>query len=262
MNFYLLNEDESYLLQEDGYKIIFDQPYTIDEVGSLKTYRFQSMMFLDAINEILGMAPYNWYWHLGADSIMNFHAKPSSATHKFIVGREVNEIKPHKSMENIKNAVLFWNSIEVDEGDRIFHRYKDATSIGLYDHHYKKIVDSRYQIEASVQTVAESIITSEKDPIVRATLVIVDNNQYEKGYDIDEIQPGDTCKILNLSPTANAFFNDNMTIMEVHYKDDMTRVELIVEAVPRQLASQHAENQRNLQERTEQNIPPFYVEGN
>jgi len=250
---------DDYRAKATNAKINYDTD-SIDDTSTTQTYRFQSEQFLDSINVIRGLSPLNWYWHLGADGLMQFHAKPATATHTLVVGREINTIRPIKNMENVKNCYLFWNTIHSSEGKSIFKRYKDATSIASYDYHYAKAVDSRYEVESTVSAKATAFINSNKDPVVRAVITVIDNNSYDKGYDIESIVPGDTCKILNLSPTAAQFFDDNMTIVAVHYTDDLTRAELEIETVPRQLASEHREAQKRLEGRTEQDMPPFYTE--
>ena len=65
-----------------------------------------------------------------------------------------------------------------------------------------------------------------------ATFDLADSNiDTKSGYDIDSIEPGDTCKILNLPPLTSRTFGTNMTIKRVHYTLDKAKIELGISGV-------------------------------
>ena len=54
---------------------------------------------------------------------------------------------------------------------------------------------------------------------------IIDSNENSSGYDIESINPGDTCQILNILNTSQTF-NSNMTIVAIDYTPDSAILEL------------------------------------
>jgi hypothetical protein len=71
-----------------------------------------------------------------------------------------------------------------------------------------------------------SFIEENKEPKIRLEIDIIDNNESDKGYDIESINPGQTCKITGITPDGD-IFSDNMIITEVVWYLD--RATLIIE---------------------------------
>jgi hypothetical protein len=68
-----------------------------------------------------------------------------------------------------------------------------------------------------MDNIGAAFVNENKDPKIRIELEIIDNNESTFGYDIESIDPGETCKIVGVTPDEN-IFGENMVIQEVTWK--------------------------------------------
>jgi hypothetical protein len=253
---FLLQEISDFLLLETGDKVILEEYSTIDDTGTSKDYIFQAQFYNNVIDIIKSLAPANWWWYVGADNLIHFHAKPSTPTHKFVYGRHFKKIEVFKNMEQIKNSYL----LKGGSDDLFIHKhYKDQDSIDDYDRRTYKKVDSRITNIDTADSWADAFLEGRKDPIIKTVVEIADNNfDAINGYDIDSIEPGDTCEFKNLNEATSRTFGSNMVITKVDYTPEAVRLE--IEAVSTELESEIFLIQQRLEERETTNIPPFYIE--
>jgi len=102
-------------------------------------------------------------------------------------------------------------------GDATYKQYKDDTSIATYGRRAKQMTDSNIKDEDTMDNIGAAFINENKDTKVRIEIELIDNNESNLGYDIESIEPGDTCRIVGVTPDEN-IFNENMIIQEVNWR--------------------------------------------
>lgn len=183
--------------------------------GSLMKYQFIALYYLDAIEKCREVAPQNWFWYIGADNVFNFKTISASADHEFIIGKHIKSIRGSKSADSVKNSILLY--AENSGATNKYKQYKDDVSISIYGRRVKQLSDSNIKDEATMDNLGTAFVNENKDPKIRIEIEIADNNESILGYDIESIEPGDTCKIVGVTPDEN-IFNENMVIQEVTWK--------------------------------------------
>lgn len=211
---------------------------TVDLTGTTVSYQFNTAMVQEALQKIVELAPEDWYFRIGADNKVYFKPKSSSVDHKFYIGRNVKYYKQEKRLENIVNYIYF-------KGKDFFKRYSNTSSEGVYGRYAKKMVDERVTKVATADTMANTILDRMATPEIRITIDVVDSNNTEgKGYDIESIKVGDTCKIFNATTKGENLWDSMMwdvdswdydvtntagialQIQKVEYHPDFVRLEI------------------------------------
>lgn len=196
---------------------------SIQTTGATISYDFVSQTYLDFLKKCLEAAPANWYFFIDAHNLVNFKAPPASATHKFVLGKNIKLLKVEKGVDSVKNILLLF------DGASTYKQYKDDTSISQYGRRVKILTDPNLGDTTTMDAVGNAFIAENKDPRVRVTLQIIDNNEDAlAGYDIESISPGDTCLVSGLA--ASDLLTSNMAIKEVQY--NLKSATLIIETRP------------------------------
>lgn len=153
-----------------------------------------------------------WWWAINKAGQLYLQEKPASATHKFTIGKDVESITVDKSAEAMKNKVrVKYNGNTADDDD--------ATSIARFGTREAIVSQDQVQNGATASQLATQEVDNNKVEKIKAKVVINLN------YDLESIQVGDTCKILNLN-SAQQTFNSNMLIVSVAYNFDKVTIEL------------------------------------
>lgn len=189
---------------------------TIETTGVTLKYTFKAVQYSEAIKKCKETAPQNWYWYIDESEIFYFKTIPTVATHTFVVGKDIASIEVNKGLDSTKNIALIFNGTT-------YKQYKDDTSIGLYGRRVRQITDTEIGDTPSMDNIGASFIAENKDPRIRIVMDIVDNNESTSGYDIESIQPGDTCKIAGINPTE-ALLTQNMIIQRVDWYIGFARI--------------------------------------
>lgn len=198
---------------------------SVQDTGVTMTYTFNSLFFKESLDICKNNAASRWWWYVGSDAIVQFKAKPTTATHTFIFGRHFKKVDVQKNMESVSNNVLF-------SGNAILKRYKDTTSDGKYDDRWSIHPDSRVAVLATADNMGGNDLATNKDPDVRTVIEISDSNGTDTGYDIESVHIGDTCQLIGFNDvTARTFKNDDGTnqvlqIMAIDYTLDKITLEL------------------------------------
>jgi len=80
---------------------------TIPAVGANLTYIFDDCDWIDVLEKCREFAPANFWWHIGANRLLQFKAKPTSATHTFVFEKHFKFVDTDKGMEPVRNKILF-----------------------------------------------------------------------------------------------------------------------------------------------------------
>lgn len=191
---------------------------SIDDTGNTATYDFVQKKYLEAIRKTGELLPYNWYFYCDATGTMQCHQLSVSADHTFTIGKDIKEIKVHKTIESLVNYLIFWNGKDGSDSNYILNAYEDSTSQSNYEYHEDYKTDGRVTVDGTADLMGNAVINGNKDPLIRTTIVVGSD------YDLASIEPGDTCEIKNIGSTNP--FEDNMKIVKVHYKVDEALIEL------------------------------------
>lgn len=214
---------------------------TIEKSGTSMTYTFEAATWKESINKVLEASPEGWWWYIDADNTLWYQPKTSQATHYFIRGRHFREINIEKNMEKVVNNVIFSNS---GGANTIYKHYSDSDSIDDFGDRWETINDDRVKIEATADEMANKVLDTKKEADRKITIEILDNNYSSKGYDIESIEPGDTCSLLGFDEGQQPFEN-NMQIKSVSYEPHRAILEL--ETRHEMIASQTQKNKEELQ---------------
>lgn len=182
---------------------------TIQTASQNINYKFEALTYSDVLEKCRLAAPQNWYWYLDSDGQIYFKAPSSTADHTFTLNKDIKSIKASKSADSIKNIVLLYSSTPP-----AYRQYKDDVSIASYGRRVKFMNDANIKDTATMDNIGNAYVNENKNPKSRVELEIIDNNESDKGYDIESIKPGQTCRIVGIT-VSESIFGENMIIKEV-----------------------------------------------
>lgn len=155
--------------------------------------------------------------------------------HKFTIGKDVTNVKVSRTMEDVRNNYLLSNG----ETATLFYRYRDADSEDDFDQLWEERTDGRITVAASADNKGMAFIETNKREKVSVALEVLDSNLRDTGYDIESIEPGDSCMILNFNDTLSRFFDYNdFFITKVTYQQDrvVLQLETLRDSIAKELA--------------------------
>lgn len=187
----------------------------VQSVGTPITYSFEDRTWLDALNDTFSYSSGGWWWRINKDGELYLKPKPSSATHTFTIGKDLEEIEVSKTNEKIKNALQY----RYDSGASISD-YSDSASQTAYGKREEVYNNDGTTNSSTIDQYGDKFIADNKDPKVRARLVVNSN------YDIESIEAGETCNVRNFK-NGSTVLPDNMQIVSIQYAPD--KVVLLLE---------------------------------
>ena len=251
LSYYNTNNSDSEIevltIQDGGETSIETTSTSMQMILSGKTYR-------EVIDICKELSPPNWFWYIGADNVFRFKQKPTSPTHEFTLGRNIKSINVEKNIQTVYNVILLWGYDDAATSIA-YKEYKDDLSISLYGRRVLQKTLYNVKDEATLDNLGASILEDSKDATIKITLEIIDNNGNDKGYDIDSIEVGDTCKISNI--TEGDLFNDNMFITAITWSSNVAKVN--IEYKIQNLEKYFNILQRGIEEQELQGLPASYT---
>lgn len=239
---------------------------TIDTSGKSLTLEVFMESPLTAIAHAASQADADWYWRVGRDSNFYFKEMSTTADHMFVFGRDVIELEGNENIRDVKTGILITNGLASTDSDSIMKMYTSTSGEANYGRRYEKKRDGRYKATAgTADEYGARFLDIYSEPIKTVRLRILDSNLPGGGYDIESIEPGDTCKILNIEEdvtdsTLWGYFNwgeadwgasedagvltNNMLITSVEYNIDYVDITLNdkISYVNRELLERKKEN--------------------
>ena len=216
---------------------------------SMKTYR-------EAFDSVCSMLPSGYFWYVDENGLTSIKSKPTTATHNFQFGRHFKAIKIEKSMEKIRNFCLVWNG--ETGASAVFNHYEDDASILQYGRRVETIVDYGIDDDTSADKIGAKFIAENKNPSVKLTCEILDNNiDTVNGYDIESINPGDTCSFIGFDASLSSILEENMLITKVDYLFD--RVIIEVELIKTGLVDWQEKTSLKVEDLASYNVPETYA---
>jgi len=187
-------------------------PDSVQSVGTNVTVTFNDQKHADALKKTHELSGTDWWWHVGADGVYQLQQKPSSATHTFTIGLDVQSLTVTKDSEKVVNDVQVRGSGGNTDAF-------DATSISTYGTRSKVVSDTSLGDAQARQQRGNKEVADNKDSKAKTTLII--NTNYEQG--IESIKVGQTANVRNLRA---GIVPDNALIASVRYDGDTVTVEL------------------------------------
>lgn len=193
--------------------------YSKDSISLTSTtteFKFEMLTYREGIDMLRQLAPTDWFWRVDENGTVWLKSKPTDPTHRFTLGRHFSKVRIERSTEKIKNALLFY-----DDASNLLKLYTDDGSILDYDRRVTKVMNDRIGVSTDADKIAEAFIAEHKDPDVKVIAEIVDNNEDDElGYDIESINPGDTCVFEGFDESVGDILKYNMLITHVEYTLD------------------------------------------
>jgi len=192
---------------------------TIEDAGVTVSLNFEGKTWKQAIDEAFKISGGGFYWFIDVNGVFHFQSRPTSATHTFTVGKDVEELIGRGNIKNIKNEATLEFGASTNGVGATYITAFGSTSIEAYGKRKLFFKDNRINSLATASNKVVGAIDNEKDLKQGARTVINSNFDNTSG-----VLPGDTAKFQNLGMSLR-IFNDNMFITDVNYTRDRVTIQ-------------------------------------
>jgi hypothetical protein len=183
--------------------------------------KFKLMTAGDALRRCILLA-YNanviWYWIVKGDKIFYFKQSSSTPDHSFTYGKDVTEFPAlTNDLLQSRNEIF----VEYNGGANV-KRVADATSAAAYGLRSMNVNETNVPDATTATAIGNALLQIYKPPLYTVQVTI--NADYVNG--IENIDPGQTCQIMNLPPAIASRLGTNMFITKTIYQKDSVILEL------------------------------------
>lgn len=193
---------------------------TTTAVGSNVSKVFNQRKWSDALNDTVDLATTGYWWHIDQNGYFYFQPKPSTVTHTFTIGRDVDSLHAPKDAESIVNDVAAtWQSGSVTATDPT-SQATYGTGSPATGRMTKLVSDTTITSVGGANNLAAKEVADNKDAIVSCRIVVNTN------YDLESIRPGQTCRIVNFKLASTFFGTNALQIVTMSYNGDTVELEL------------------------------------
>ena len=215
---------DRYIAETTNPRISYLGTYDIPDTSTTANYRFEQKTYREAMDDLRSLAPADVYWYVSELGRVTFKTKPTTATHVFQFGKHFSTVHVEHSLEKVRNFLLLWDG---KTSSYVYKHYQSDPSISQYGRRADAVNDFGVDASGAADAIGAKFLAENKDPAIKVTCSILDNNgENGRGYDIESIQPGDTCSFVGFSSGLSDIFNENMLITRVDYKLDMATIEV------------------------------------
>lgn len=201
---------------------------SIPLAGFTVSYTSDTKFGLEVLDRIRQMTGVDYYYFFDAYGVLTFRQKPSTPTHSFTMQKNVQNLTIKKSWTDIANVLFAWNGLQENDPNFLSKRYYNAVSIAAYWSKHERLSDARITDATTMLKLGTAFVGANKDPNISIQFRVTDNNfDPDKGYDIESINPGDTCKIQNLSDPD--IYSSNLLITSVSVDTEGKYADIVVE---------------------------------
>jgi hypothetical protein len=243
-------------IAETGGKMLYSGNTITANAGVSVEYTFESKTYRESLDKLLSMTPANWYWYFDENFNFYFREKATTPKHTFIVGKHFENLTVEQDMEKVRNLFLLWNG--EDGTSKIYKLYTGTSSIGIYGRRLESFYDYSIGDETTADAIGNKFINEAGEQEIKVICDIIDNNESDnRGYDIESIQPGDTCRFVGFNEAFADIFRDNMMISKVVYS--LNKVELTIEISKGGLTEWQSQTSKKVDDLTFVNMPETYT---
>jgi len=111
---------DNFILQTTNPMVSYIWGTTIDDCGNSVSYTFDRMKHLDTLKKIEEYLPTTWYWYVDGEGDLYVKDSSSQTEHTLVIGRDIAEIKSHKTIESVVNYFVFWNGRSTADASYVF----------------------------------------------------------------------------------------------------------------------------------------------
>lgn len=209
---------------------------SVDNTGVSLTVKFVTNTILEGIQTVLDLAPSDWYYYVDVGTgVAYFKQTATTATHTFVRGRHLHDLKISTSIEELVNTFYFTGG-DTGGGSNLFQFYRDDTSVAQYGSGLDRRTDNRVTLTATADAYSNGVINKYKDEIHHTVIQIP-----SEVYDIASIKPGDTVGFSGFSS-----YVDNLILQVVRLDYQPTKVRLEVGDLPIRQSSAFEKVRRDL----------------
>jgi hypothetical protein len=162
------------------------------------TYTFSHMTLKDAMDKVISLCPYGWYWFVDTTGTVYLQsANIAAATHILTLGRDVSFSQTTKRSEGVVNEV----SVIGGGNPNLFNLYQRSGSITTYGMHHQTIQDGQVTDNTTADALAKRVLDTFQTPETRTVIRVIDNNEGDTniGANIEAFIVGDTIQLKNLN---------------------------------------------------------------
>ena len=204
-----------------GSLITYTHGTSTQTVGTNVSYTFTDQKWSSVFETVRKLAGQNWWWKIDENGLYWLQAKPSSATHKFTLGKNIKAISAPKDAEKVVNdvQVRYASSGTYDKSDATSQSTygTGATPSGKFS---EIISDATISDATTAQQRGDGEVNTKKTALNTATITIE-----AQDYDIESIKVGQSCKILNYDLSCT-FWSNNLLIVATSYDGDTCQVQV------------------------------------
>ena len=172
---------------------------SIDLTGISVTYIFTCFTIKEALDKVVELTPYGWYWRIDPDGTIYLKNKSATADHQLYIGKHIFYMSPTRKLDDLRNCYYFIGGTPPGQ-PQLYRKYKRISSVNTWGLKEEKYTDSRVTNSLTADVKATRFLDEKQEPSIITTLRVLDNNgeNPDIGYDIESIKPGDTLAIANL----------------------------------------------------------------
>jgi len=170
------------------------------------------------------------YWYMDGEATIHYKAFSNEEDHDFTFGKDFKNVNLEKSIENTFNKTVMSNRRQWGDKDYAALHFPvgNHTQLGSYQLEEGYVREELVE-DQTIETQDELLTKGTKrNEAVSDPNRTIDFNISGDIYDIDSINPGDTCRIQNMPETIDIDLN-KMAIRKVTYMKDYVKLQVITQ---------------------------------
>jgi hypothetical protein len=195
-------------------------------------YTFVSDTILIGIQKCLELSPYDWYWYIDPGSqAIHFKQTQTTATHKFIKGKHISNLKLTRTVDNVVNKVLFSGG-DTGAGVNLLSEYINTDGVATHGRiRLARLSDGRVKVQTTADRLSNNELDYNADETNQTQLIIP-----ASVYAISTINVGDTVGFGGFGSSV-----DNLIIQIARLVRHPDYIELTLGRVPPRQSSETAQ---------------------
>lgn len=176
---------------------IFYVPESIATTGLTIDVTINAMTFLEAIQEVMKFLPDNYFFRIEGNGLFVFGITDfETIDHTLFIGKEIVSGEFDFKVEDIVNAVEIHGG-DTGAGDNLYKRYVNTSSLSAYGYREKIISNGNITTNTGAELLGQRILEKNISPVRSITAVVLDNNSYQQGYDIESLKVGQVISVIS-----------------------------------------------------------------
>lgn len=189
-----------------------------------------------------------WYWRVLADNVFSFQQATEGPDHTFTFEKDVESIIIGEDLTTAASeAFVYFNNATVK-------RYSDQTAVGDYGKISSVQRETNVTDGTTSDEIGNAVLESYAPPIKKILMNVNDNY----GLGLENVNPGDTCEILNLPTGIESILGNKLFITKITYRKYFMELELSIKH-PR-IESEVEHIRRRFEQSRTEGIPTTYTD--